>query len=359
MKQIYFLISAFMFLFMTASCGHDNNSEDTVFIDNNYEFSFVIELYDINNNNLLSYVQYVDSLFNADDISIKSLQEDDNVTFRTDVDRTLSYGTRLVADDRNSTRLIVDVDSYGADGIIKHDFVIQWNKNNSKMTDTISCDIYKNNNNITINSLRVNNIGVPLANDFYRQTIRILKIAPLLFNQIDKNNNETLLEREVDGLKFSYWLSDMDDKITNIFDAKDVCERGLKFNMSITNNTDQNIFLDDKGDVSRYLRNVFDIDNNYIGREYIVFQDILAIAKIQPGETHYESVPWILYDTMPDHDEIMPHPCSLPVGNYFTYFCRNFTYEQGDNYDIFDHSKTNTTKKTIEIPLMYINFEVK
>ena len=359
MKQIYFLISAFMFLFMTASCGHDNNNEDTVFIDNNYEFSFVIELSDIYNNNLLSYVNSGDSLYNADNISIKSLQEDDNVTFKTVVNQTSSYSAGLVADETNSARLLVDVDSYGADGIIKHDFVIQWDKNNNKKTDTITCEIYKNNNNITLNSLLVNNIRNPLSDGYFPQTIRILKVAPSLFNVIDKNNNETLIEKEVDGIKFSFWLSDMDDNITNIFDANDVCGRGLKFNMSLTNNTDQNIFIDDKGDVSRYLRNVFDIDNNYIGRNYIVYQDILAIAKIQPGETHHESVSWMVFETMTSYDISMPYICSLPAGKYFTYFCKSFTYEHGDNYDIFDHSKTNTTRKTIDVPLMYINFEVK
>ena len=348
-----------MFLFMTASCGHDDNSGEPVVTNNNYKFSFVIELSDIYNNNLLSYVQHVDSLFNADNISIKSLQEDDIVTFKTDVDRTLSYGAGLVADDKNSARLLVDVASYGFDGMIKHDFVIQWDKNNSKITDTITCEIYKNNNNITINSLLINNIRNPLADVSFPQTIRILKIAPLLFNQIDKNNNETLIEKEVDGIKFSFWLSDMDDNITNIFDANDVCGRGLKFNMSLTNNTDQNLFIDDKGDVSRYLRNVFDIDNNYIGRNYIVYQDILAIAKIQPGETHHESVSWMVFETMTSYDISMPYICSLPAGKYFTYFCKSFTYEHGDNYDIFDHTKTNTIRKTIEVPLMYINFEVK
>ena len=183
-------------------------------------------------------------------------------------------------------------------------------------------------------------------------TIYYLKIiVPSVFNSIDKTNNETLVEKEIDGLKFSFWLSDMDDKITNIFDEKDISERGFKFNMSLTNNTDQNIFIDKE--FGPYISDVFDFYNNYKGRSCCMFLDLLAIAKIQPGETRYESIFWCGYDVNSPDIEL------LPSGKYYTYFSKSYTYEHGDNYDNFDHTKTNTTRKTIDIPLMYINFEVK
>ena len=84
------------------------------------------------------------------------------------------------------------------------------------------------------------------------------------FIVLDKNNSETLIEKEVDGLKFSFWLSDIDDKTTNIFDEKDVRERGFKFNISLKNNSNQNIFIGNS-EISPYLSNIFNAyDDKFI-----------------------------------------------------------------------------------------------
>jgi len=158
----------------------------------------------------------------------------------------------------------------------------------------------------------------------------------------DDNSEEAIIEKGSDGLEFSFWLSDMDDKRTNIFDEKDIKERGFYFNMSLTNNSDKNIYITN-GDIMPFLSEVFDTDSNYIGRSCAQFTDIYILYKIQPGETHYESLFWCRYNVN-THDAIL-----LPAGNYYTYFSRSLTYKSGDNYDL----------KTIEIPPMYINFEVK
>ena len=347
MKHIFFLLVAFILLFMTASCSSDDNSEETVTTENKYNFSFSVMAVDINGNNLLSGIKS-DDCYYIDDVSIKPLQENDNVTLETIDDRNL-YSADFDAVD---TKLLVSVDSYGFDGTITHQFVIQLNKNNNIITDTISFEIEKNQNNILCKNIFVNNTLKLLADNSFPQTIHIVKIAPSVYDQLEKNNNETLIEKEVDGLKFSFWLSDMDDKTTNIFDKKDIGERGFKFNMLLTNNSDQNIYIDNSN-IGPYLSNVFDIDNNYKGRSCVRFPQILALYKIQPGETHYESLSWCSYDlNIPDNTQ-------LPAGKYYTYFGKNITYESGDNYDILDHTKTNTTRKTVKIPHMLINFEVK
>ena len=105
--------------------------------------------------------------------------------------------------------------------------------------------------------------------------------------------------------------------------------------------------------IGPYLSNVFNADNNYIGRSCLKFQDILIIKKIQPGETYHESLLWCGYDV--NTPDINP----LPAGKYYSYYGKKLIYESGDIYDIFDYTKTNTTTKTIEIPYMFINFEVK
>ena len=169
---------------------------------------------------------------------------------------------------------------------------------------------------------------------------------------LDFTENDTLIEKEVDGLKFSFWLSDMDDKRTNIFNKKDIRERGFNFNLSLTNNSDKNIYITN-GDIEPFLSEVFDADSNYIGRSCALFNDIYILYKIQPGETHYESLFWCRYDVN-TRDAI-----SLPAGKYYTYYSRSLTYRSGDNYDLFDDTKNTTTRKTIEIPSMFINFEVK
>ena len=169
---------------------------------------------------------------------------------------------------------------------------------------------------------------------------------------LDLTEIETLTKIEVDDLKFSFWLSDMDDKRTNIFDEKDIKERGFIFNMSLTNNSDQNIFIG-SGQIAPYLSDVFDMHSNYIGHSCAMHADILTIYKIQPGETHYEGSVWCGYDVN-TFGAIL-----LPAGKYYTNFNRNLTYRSGDNYDLFDDTKNTTTRKTIEIPSMFINFEVK
>ena len=349
MKRIALFLSALVLLYTITSCN-DDNTKEIVVTESNYNFSFIIRLSDIHCNNLLSQIKSDDS-FNVDDISIRPLQENDNVTVKTIVDQTVC-SAGLVADETvNSAKLLVDIDSYGSDGIITHEFVIQYDKNNSKTTDTITCEIDKNKTNILCKSILVNNIRKSLADGSFPQSILIMKTAPSVYNSIDKDNYETLIEKEVDGLKFSFWLSDMDDKTTNIFDEKDIRERGFKFNMSLTNNTDRNVFT--KNEFGPYLSDVFDINNNYKGRSCRMFDFLLRIDKIQPGETRYESIPWCSYDVNNPDIEL------LPVGKYYTYFSKSYTYEHGDNYDNFDHTKTNTTRKTIDIPLMYINFEVK
>jgi len=342
MKRIVLLLSAFLLLFMTASCSSDDNNENIV-ADYNYGFSFSISVTDINNNNLLSANKSDDSYY-IEDISIKSTREKDNITL---VSQT--YSTGLVSDE-TVTKLLVNVDSYESDGIIEHGFVIQWY--DSKMADTIIFEIEKSNNDISCKSISVNNTLERFTSFPYSpQIIHITKITPSEYRLLDKNNSETLIEKEVDGLKFSFWLSDIDDKTTNIFNEKDVRERGFKFNMSLTNNSDRNIFIDNF-EIEPYLSNIFNAyDDKFIGRSCAMFNDILLIHKIQPGETHFESMYWC--------NENMYNGKPLQTGKYYTYFGKNITYESGDNYDIGDATKTNTTRKTVKIPPMLINFEVK
>ena len=351
MKRIAFFICAFILLLITASCSSDKN-EEPIITDNNYKFSFSIWVSDFNGNNLLSPYKS-DEIYCIEDISVTPLHEKDIVNLETSAHKTV-YSNSLVADESfNSTSLVVNVESYGSDGIIPHEFVIQWEKNNNKITDTIIYEIEKNNKNILCKNIFVNNAQKRLADEpSFPQTIYFAKINPSAYNLLDKNNNETRIEKEVDGLKFSFWLSDMDDKTTNIFNEKEVKERGFKFNMSLTNNRDQNIFIDNDA-ISPSLSNVFNSDDVFIGRSCVNFLAIYTNYKIKPGETHYESLTWCSYD------ENSLGSILLPAGKYYTFFYKNLKYESGDNYDIIDASKTNTSRKTIEIPHIFINFEVK
>ena len=349
MKRIAFFISAFILLLITASCSSDKNEEPIV-TDNNYKFSFAIWVTDFNGNNLLS-INKSDNNYYIEDISITPILKKDNVTFETVVDQTV-YSS-LVATEYNSAALFVHVNSYGSDGSISHEFVVQWKKNNRITTDTITYEIEKNYNNISCKSIFVNNTRKFLTdNPSFSQTIHLSKMAPSVYDLLDKNNSEVLIEKEIQGLKFSFWLSDMNDKITNTFDEKDVKERGFKFNMALTNNSGQNIFIDND-DIAPSLSNVFNSDDVFIGRSCVNFLDIYTVHKIKPGETHYESLSWCSYYVN------LWGSMLLPAGKYYTFFCKNLTYEFGDNYDMIDASKTNTTRKTIEIPHIFINFEVK
>ena len=350
MKRITSFLSVFALLFIIISCSTDNNKESEIIVDNNYKFSFSIAVTDFDGKYILSNTKSDDN-FCTDDISIKPLKENDNVSFETIVDQT-TYSAGIIATETNNAKLLVNVESQEPDGIITHKFVIQWDKNNSKVTDTVTYEIEKTQNNISCKNLFVNNTQKYLTSDHFPQFIYITKITPSVYNLLDKNNNEALLEKEIDGIKISFWLSDMDDKITNIFDEKDISERGFNFNISLTNNSDQNIFITNDV-IGSYLSNVFNADNNYIGRTCHRFEQILAIYKIPPGETHYESLLWCGYDV--NTPDISP----LPAGKYYTYYGKKLTYESGENYDIFDDAKNNTTTKTIEIPYMFINFEVK
>ena len=350
MKRIAFLLSIITLSSIIISCSTDNNKEQDIISDNNYKFSFSVGVVDFDGKYILSNIKSDDN-FCTDDISIKPLKENDNVSFETIVDQT-TYSASIIATETNNAKLLVNVESQEPDGIITHKFVIQWDKNNSKITDTITYEIEKKQNNISCKNLFVNNTQKRLTDNNFPQFIYITKITPAVYNLLDKNNNEAFLEKEIDGIKISFWLSDMDDKTTNVFDEKDISERGFNFNLSFTNNSDRNIFI--TNDVfGSYLSNVFNDDNNYIGRTCLMFQAILAIYKIQPGETYHESLLWCGYDV--NTPDINP----LPAGKYYTYYCKKFTYESGENYDIDDYTKTNTTTKTIEIPYMFINFEVK
>ena len=160
-----------------------------------------------------------------------------------------------------------------------------------------------------------------------------------------------IIEKEIDGLKFSFWLSDKDGNETNIFDEEDVKERGFLLNISLTNNGDKNIFIDDTV-FSQSFSNVFNAVDNYVGWSCFMVPDIYIVYKIQPGETHYKSIPWGIYD------EHINCTMILPAGKYHTSFSKKFTYEYGDNYNLTDIVKTTKTK-TIEIPDMLIDFEVK
>ena len=208
MKRIVFLLSAFLLLFMTESCSPGNNEDVT---DNNYKFSFSILVTDINNKNLLSVNKSDDSYY-IEDISIKSTHEKDNITFEKNVLQT-AYSTGLVADETvNIPTLLVNVDSYGPDGIIEHGFVIQWD--DSKMSDTIIFEIEKNKNDISCKSISVNNTLERFTSFPYfpysPQIIHITKITPLEYRLLDKNYNETLIEKEVDRqllmmVAMEYW----------------------------------------------------------------------------------------------------------------------------------------------------------
>ena len=167
-----------------------------------------------------------------------------------------------------------------------------------------------------------------------------------------ENHDLALVEKEIDGLKFSFWLSDMDGDTTNIFDEKDISERGFNFNMLLTNNSDQNIFIDN-GDIGPYLSYVFDVDSICIGSTCDTYVAIQIIDKIKPGETYFNSRRWC------GSDVNSPNIKLLLAGKYYTYFGESIVYQSGDNFDILDETKSNTTRKTVEVPKMVINFEVK
>ena len=176
MKRIAFLLSIITLSSIIISCSTDNNKEQDIISDNNYKFSFSVGVVDFDGKYILSNIKSDDN-FCTDDISIKPLKENDNVSFETIVDQT-TYSASIIATETNNAKLLVNVESQEPDGIITHKFVIQWDKNNSKVTDTITYEIEKTQNNISCKNLFVNNTQKHLTSDHFPQFIYITRITP-------------------------------------------------------------------------------------------------------------------------------------------------------------------------------------
>ncbi|MDR2913346.1 MAG: hypothetical protein LBV74_00675 [Tannerella sp.] len=330
MKKLTICLNIAIVLCMFVSCDSENKNLD----EDDYSFSFAIIIKNINQDNLLSQNKS-DNKYCKGDITVKPLQSNDHASF--DIEE-YPYGNQL--------QLKINLDSYGPNGKTLHRIAIEWNHDSKVTTDTIVCEINKYDKTVLIKNIWVNNTLQQLYDISSYQLIQIIKTDPATPNLYDANNNNTRVEKEIDNLKFTFWLSDRDGYETNLFSEEDVKERGFAFNISLTNNSEQTIYI--SNDFGRPLGKIFNTENIFIGSTCAQSADILIIYSIKPGETHAASQIWCPYNK-----NILGADKVLPAGKYYTYFNQTLPYYINYTIDGYD------ARHIIEIPIMIINIEIK
>jgi len=297
------LILAFFVAFV--SCNTDSGdviSDNSSDIDNvnTFTFNYTVWIIDISGGNMP----------NAKDFVVEALSDKDIIA-------KIEYG---------NSDINIEIESQETDKVSIHSHVLKWEYEDKTVTDTIRFEIERSGNVIEYKNIWVNNSfdwsteapGIP--------RIRLFKLSPEYIALRDENSTDSRIEKYINGLKFAYWLSDMDGNETNIFDKSDVDERGFDFNFSITNNTEYPIMFENVDIAIPY----FALDmGGYRVRGAFNLVTGMPIYTLNPGETHHETLWWCTSEYM--------YSSVLPAGKYFTYF-RN---------------------ERFKIPPIFINFEIK
>ncbi len=311
---------------VVVSCDSDSDNDDRA-NENSYTFGYTVSVRDINGRNLLNENTKKEH-FSINEVMVKALSDKDLVTSKISTN-----GSEYI--------MYIKIESFDTDGISTHSQVLKWEYENGTVTDTILCEIEKTGSTIICKKIWVNN---HLKWDHVTSNMTpwfiLTKISPEYISLRDDKNSDSRVEEVVNGIKFAFWLSDMDGNETNLFDRDDVEKRGFNFNLSVTNNTNEVISFDNDA-LAPFLGYVFDLERNEGMRTCVIFEDILIIHEVKPGETHYEKRWWCN-----SIDDFMDSRL-LPPGKYYTYFYK-------------EKFKINTaSQKEMNIPPMFINLEIK
>ena len=278
----------------------DNSSD--IDSENTFTFSYTVFISDISG----------EETPNAKDLEVETLSDKDRVT-------KIEYG---------SSSINIEIESQETDEASIHSHVLTWKYENETVTDSITFEIERSGNVIEYKSIWVNNsFDWSIGGRPEIPHIRLLKLSPEYIGLRDENSTDSRIEKDMNGLKFAYWLSDMDGNETNIFNKSDVDERGLDFNFSITNNTDYPIMFENADiTLGRYA---LDMGGYRVRGACNIEHGALIEYILNPGETHHMVRWWCTSEYMFGN--------VLPAGKYFTYF-RN---------------------ERFKIPPIFINFEIK
>jgi len=304
------LILAFL---AVASCqtsdNLDGNLDDKNDTDSIYKFGYAIY---VHTDGIGS------SSENIKDVKAEALSDNDKIL------------SEITTNEHGSKILNVEIEPFDTDGISKHSHVLKWEYGGITVTDTVLCEFEKNENTIAVKKIWVNNHlrWVSMTSDDAPR-FRLTKITPEHISLRDENSTASRIEKDINGLKFVYWLSDADGNEMNAFDKNDVDERGFNFNLSVTNNTGEKISF--KNTALRFHGNIFETARNEAVYSCQVYHGILFTYEVMPGETHYEKRWWCTSEYTPSW--------SLSSGKYCAYF-----YNENFN---------------VNIPAMFINFEIK
>lgn len=329
-----FTINLFLMLTSLVVVSCDSDNDDKAY-ENSYMFRYTVSVRDINGKNLLNE-NAEKGLFSVDEVIVETLSDEDKVTSEiNESDYTMD----------------IKIKSPDTDGVSTHSQVLKWKYENETVTDTVLCEIEKAGNTINCKKIWVNNhLRWDRAASGITPRITLTRISPEHIRLRDEKSTVSRVEEVVDGIKFVFWLSDMDGNETNVFDWHEIEKQGFNFNLSVTNNTNEMISFNNC-DLAPFLGYVFDPERKEAIQTYIISNDILIIHEVKPGETHYEKLPWrekiwwrnIDGDSI---DDLMDSPF-LSSGKYYTCF-----YKEKFNINI-------ASQKEINIPPMFINIEIK
>ena len=331
------ILNTIILLFVLVSCNNDTNP----IIDEScseYSLIFNIIVEDVDGNYLLNGRPYSES-----DISIKPLQENDTIV-RSRV--VYNYVVKY------EYSINLELASSAPNGIKTHKFVIEWNHSETVTTDTISCEIYKTDTVVSMRKVWVNNIlnhspSVYADTPLFPHTVStLIKVNPDFASAYDINNSAAYAEKEEGGIKYRFWLSDIEGREVNVFDEQTVRDEGFLFNISVTNNTGKAQRICALG-----TRGIFDPEHKYRGS---ILQDLLPyscnyaarITVVNHGEIYKRSERWC-------HDE---NPrFLLPKGKYYAYSRGKINVTPND----FWVPNIMPVEYDMDMSVMMVNFEVK
>lgn len=314
MKRMIYLFLGLTFVAFVSCRDHDGDDVGNVGDEKTYTFGYSVVVRDINGNSLLSE--------NTKQPIIKALSDKDKAASEI---TTNEYGDIMN----------IEIESSDINGVSMHSQALIWEYENGITTDTILCEIEKVGDVTTLKKIWVNDhlkwdIEIPAA----PWRITLTKISPKHIGLRDEKSTDSRIEKEVDGIKFGYWLSDMDGNETSLFDRNEVEERGFNFNLSVTNNTNKPISFNKH---ALYFKGyVLGMEGYEVMRTCELTEDILFTIEVMPGETYSEKRWWCTSDVM--------YSRPLSSGKYYTYFY---------------NESFNTNERKINIPVMFINFEIK
>ncbi|HCC51144.1 MAG TPA: hypothetical protein DEQ30_03085 [Porphyromonadaceae bacterium] len=335
--EITFFFAAIIAALMFASCDMENDGEP---IDESYsDYSVTIRFFvtDHSSHSLLNSTS--EKVYNEGDIVVKSLQGDN-----IDYDIRMNYGNY-------DYQLIVDLGSYGSDGMVTNKFVIEWDHDKIATTDTIVCEIDRNEEKAVVKKMWVNGILNYVCNEnivnLVTETTLIKTNLEILDVYDGSSSSQSRVEKEDDGLIYKYWLTDAEGRETNVFSQQEVKDKGFIIHISATNATSQTYRY--RLNKSNFSASVFDSEHKYRGTTCNYIWNELTL--LYPGEIYKLSDNWCSYNEA----NIMSNNL-LPAGKYYIYTSGIVPVVPND---IQEPMSIIPAIYARDMPTMILNFEVK